>query len=50
MLTAVPTVPATAHSMCGHNAGGAEWTCKTPYTDTGASLLKTRFAFPCGLI
>jgi hypothetical protein len=23
-LTGAPTIPATAHSMCGHSAGGAE--------------------------
>src|ERR1700722_10966712 len=48
MLTVAPTIPATAHSMCGQSAAGAEWTCRTPYTDTGASL-RTRFAFPSGL-
>ncbi len=24
MLTGAPTIPATAHSMCGQSAGGAE--------------------------
>ena len=24
MPTGTPTIPATAHSMCGHSAGGAE--------------------------
>ena len=25
-FTAEPSTPPTAHSMCGHNADGAEWT------------------------
>src|SRR3954468_15601018 len=27
----MPRTPATAHSMCGHSADGAEWTNNTPW-------------------
>ena len=39
----------TAHSTCGHSAGGAEWTYTTPRVATGSSLLDVRCAFPSGL-
>src|SRR6266516_625957 len=35
IVTGTPRTPAVAHSTCGHSAGGAEWTYKTPRTDTG---------------
>jgi hypothetical protein len=45
-LTGTPRTPATAHSMCGHTAGGAQCTCSTPRTDTQTSLQPTRYVFP----
>src|SRR5699024_7063326 len=37
-----PSTPATAHSTCGHNADGAEWTYTTPRVTMliGASLCR----------
>src|SRR3954447_5025754 len=29
-VTGTPRTPATAHSTCGHSAGGEEWTYRTP--------------------
>lgn len=48
MLTGISKTPATAHSTCGHSAGCAEWTYRTPHADTRPPIT-TRRAFPLGL-
>src|SRR6266436_9782194 len=50
MLTGTPSTPATAHSTCGHSAGGAQCTCSTPRTDTQTSLRQRGCVFPNDLV
>src|ERR1022692_675639 len=50
MVTVMPRTPATAHSMCGLSAGGAEWTCSTPRTVTRPPCQRMRCVFPNDLI
>src|SRR5688500_17746260 len=60
-LTGTPRTPPTAHSTCGHNADGAEWTYRMPRVPgpfgrvavravTVTSFISgVRYAFPSGL-